>query len=357
MTSIKLPRRRGSTATLARLKTEAGEIVRRLLETAATIDGIADEYGVGKGRIQSIYCSATTAAQRRAASTRKHRDHCPSAHLDQHAAAIVDRLLNSSVTVAAIAREFHVGADAVCRLYSQHTTHAQREEARVRKMRPALLRTAFRPGHKTWNLGMKGLRLSPATEFKKGCIRGSAARKWKAVGFITIRPNKTRRKYRFIKVRDDGPSQRRWQPYAHYVWEKATGKKVPPRHRVVHLDNDSLNDAIENLACLSYSDAIKWQRQAGGEKLEQRRKAGFAKAIARRREIGDAVNVHRAEVKRAAPARTVRLCAACGNEATGRSTKCPKCGGSSWERVDRPAEKTTTRTRLQQFLECLKEVA
>jgi hypothetical protein len=29
--------------------------------------------------------------------------------------------------------------------------------------------TQFKPGHSTWNKGMFGIRLSPGTEFKKGC--------------------------------------------------------------------------------------------------------------------------------------------------------------------------------------------
>lgn len=51
---------------------------------------------------------------------------------------------------------------------------------------------------------------------------------------------------RYIKVRLDGPPQKRWIQYSRWWWEKNRGS-VPKGHLVLHKDGDTLNDAPSNL--------------------------------------------------------------------------------------------------------------
>lgn len=67
------------------------------------------------------------------------------------------------------------------------------------------------------------------------------------VGTVVIRQRKATRLVRYVKVRKDGPSSRRWILYARWWWEKHKGP-IPARKIVFHLDGDQLNDKPENLA-------------------------------------------------------------------------------------------------------------
>lgn len=63
------------------------------------------------------------------------------------------------------------------------------------------------------------------------------------------------KKVRMIKVRMNGPSQKRWMNYARFVWEAIHGP-VPKGYRVGHLDGDMLNDDIANLALMTPGDVV-----------------------------------------------------------------------------------------------------
>lgn len=290
------PRVRTSRADIARLQADAAPITRRLLETAATLPDVAREYRVGRLHVERIYHAATTPAQRLAAARRKHREGSPAHRVTLDAKSITRRLLETDATVNDIAVEYGCGNSVVCAVYSANATFRQREAARLRKMRPHASKNFIRPGSTPWNKGKKGIHLSPATEFKKGCLRGQAARRWTVVGAVTVRTDKGGQKYRFIKARHDGPPQHRWRPFAHHVWEKAHGP-VPKGHRVVHLDLDSMNDELANLACLSGGEAIQWQRRVL-PKMEERRQRENRKAQAKRWAIARSLKDHRREHER-----------------------------------------------------------
>lgn len=69
------------------------------------------------------------------------------------------------------------------------------------------------------------------------------------VGTVVVRCKSSRfpvRYARFIKVRGDGPKDKRWKPYARWWWEKNRGP-VPEGRLVLHKDGDDLNDAPGNL--------------------------------------------------------------------------------------------------------------
>ncbi len=74
------------------------------------------------------------------------------------------------------------------------------------------------------------------------------------------RGGKGRRVYRtrYIKVNDGLSKSRQWQKYSRWWWEQNRGP-VPDGHRVVHLDNDAMNDDPDNLACVQIADvAFLW---------------------------------------------------------------------------------------------------
>jgi len=108
-------------------------------------------------------------------------------------------------------------------------------------------KTAFKKGQVPWNKGLKGLRLSPSSEFKKGRESTTRAR----IGEIRTRKNKKEgfKKRLFIKVAEPNV----WVEHAKYVWKKYYGRIIKG-DIVHHIDGDSLNDNINNLIALPRAD-------------------------------------------------------------------------------------------------------
>jgi len=136
--------------------------------------------------------------------------------------------------------------------------------------RALIKKNGFQPGHQPahrfekgnvpWNKGLKGIHLSPQSEFKRGGLHGAAARKLKPVGTVTIRRDKTRRKRRWIKVRPRGCGVDAYIPLARYVYEQQHGP-IPRGTFVVHADGDTLNDDGTNLILMDRQHLFAWQRR------------------------------------------------------------------------------------------------
>lgn len=110
--------------------------------------------------------------------------------------------------------------------------------------RPA---NSFEPGHKPWNDGVKGIRLSPATEFKPGPRPDRRA----DIGAISFRKTHDGNLRAFVKVAHPD----KWKLRAIKVWEDANGPV--PRGKIIHHDDrDTLNDDLENLMCLTKAEHI-----------------------------------------------------------------------------------------------------
>jgi len=77
------------------------------------------------------------------------------------------------------------------------------------------------------------------------------------IGTVSVRIRDRGRGYavRFIKVAMDGPPQQRWKRYARHLWEQANGP-IPEGMRVVHVDNDLLNDDLDNLELMTAADVL-----------------------------------------------------------------------------------------------------
>jgi transcriptional regulator with XRE-family HTH domain len=134
-----------------------------------------------------------------------------------------------------------------------------------------LKRNGFKPGHATgprfakghvpWTAGLKGIHLSPATEFKPGHLGGAAAQKLHPIGTVTIRRDHGRgRKRRWIKVRPHGPGVEAYIPLARYLYERQHGP-IPPGFFVVHADGDQLNDDLKNLMLMTRQQQLAWQKR------------------------------------------------------------------------------------------------
>lgn len=102
--------------------------------------------------------------------------------------------------------------------------------------------STFTRGTEPWNKGVKGLHLSPATEFKKGRV----SLRHLPVGSIRVREDKNGKQRSHIKVAEPN----KWELLAVVVYERAHGP-VPAGMVVHHRDRDSLNDDINNLQAMT----------------------------------------------------------------------------------------------------------
>lgn len=248
---------------------------------------------------------------------------------------IVRRLRETGVTVTGLMKEYRCGHRVLVRSVLSRMTRAQYRALAARRLAAAGVENRFKPGHETWVAGMKGLRI-PGCEkswFKAGEIRGASARKYRAVGTIVVRAGKLRSHYkcsrrressRWIKVRDAGPLQGRYIPYARYLWEQAHGP-VPEGWFVVHANNRSMDDRMENLVlvdCRANGRRL-WTRP----EVQARRIEALRRALAQRRREGGAARQWSKGQKRRS--RVIWECVVCGADAEAVMVRCPKCGSEA----------------------------
>jgi hypothetical protein len=152
---------------------------------------------------------------------------------------------------------------------------------------------------------------------------------------------------RFIKVRDDGPSQNRYIPLARWLWERDHGP-VPAGRFVAHADGDAMNDSLANLVLTTHRAALAHLNVIHPDVVAERiRKCGkiasarwkdYHTQQASMKEIraeaeargGVAIPRHRGP----APVERQPMCAACGGGRTGipDDKPCPKCGAHAVDR-------------------------
>lgn len=112
--------------------------------------------------------------------------------------------------------------------------------------------TGSRTFGKEWVRVPKGVRVSPASEFKPGAVPKNKL----PVGSVTIRDDKAGKPRAWVKVAEPN----KWRPRAIVVWEATHGPL--PRGKVVHhRDRDSLNDSLENLVALTPSEHATEHRE------------------------------------------------------------------------------------------------
>jgi len=102
--------------------------------------------------------------------------------------------------------------------------------------------TSFKKGQSPWNKGKKGTHYSPETEFKKG----QKGIRWQAAGTISCRIDKGNKQRQWIKIEEPNI----WIEYAKFIWFKNNGK-IPRGYIIHHIDGNTMNDDINNLALLT----------------------------------------------------------------------------------------------------------
>jgi hypothetical protein len=99
-------------------------------------------------------------------------------------------------------------------------------------------RNTFKKGHVSWNKGLKGIHLSPKTEFKKGQFTGSNHPSW--------RGGEQKPKDDCVHLYTDANKRVR-RPRK--VYEDAFGE-IPKGWILYHLDKDKYNDNLDNLIAI-----------------------------------------------------------------------------------------------------------
>ena len=131
--------------------------------------------------------------------------------------------------------------------------HADKPHMRGNKLRKGIPPSnAFEPGHTPWNRALKGIRLSPGSEFKHG-MKGQ---NWLPVGSETVRDDKTGKSRAFVKLAEPDV----WKHRAVVVWERENGRAVRVGCVVHHRDRNSLNDAPANLQEMTRAEHIEEHR-------------------------------------------------------------------------------------------------
>jgi len=120
--------------------------------------------------------------------------------------------------------------------------------------------TQFQPGMTPWNKGVKGSAghhpNTVCTQFQPGQLSGRAMHNYKPVG--TLRISKDGQLER--KVRDDGPTQSRWEAVARLVWGGEHGP-IPPKHVVRFLPGMETTEehliTVDKLECISMRENLR----------------------------------------------------------------------------------------------------
>lgn len=107
----------------------------------------------------------------------------------------------------------------------------------------------LKKGNVPWNKGMKGLQLSPHSQFKKGQFVGENHPSWKG----GIQHNEKDCKYIHT-----GAGKRKRHP--RYVWEQVYGE-LPKGYVIFHKDGDKDNDHIDNLEAITRSELMARNRK------------------------------------------------------------------------------------------------
>jgi hypothetical protein len=125
---------------------------------------------------------------------------------------IVRLWAKNGIPLSELMNRFHVCYHVLLKLITGRLTANEFARIKHSHLVKGGIRTRFKPGQPSWN---KGIHFyagghSIETQFKPGHIRGDAARRYKAVGSITIRhwlaknKGKGRRRkipYRYIKIK------------------------------------------------------------------------------------------------------------------------------------------------------------
>lgn len=104
--------------------------------------------------------------------------------------------------------------------------------------------TRYMPGNVPWIAGTKGVRVSPATEFKPG---------QRAHNYMEVGARRVVDGYWWVKVAEGG-GVGAWCQEHRLIWERHHGKLIPDGHRVAFRDGDPMNLDPTNLELTTISE-------------------------------------------------------------------------------------------------------
>ena len=147
----------------------------------------------------------------------------------------------------------------------------RRERMRGNKYRLGLTPArGFHKGHAPWNRNLKGIHLSPHSEWKKGQPGATHV----PVGTETVYRDTSGRPRMRVKIGEPN----RWEMRARIIWERHHGPI--PRGMVVHHKNrDKLDDRIEKLELISRADHLR--------EHQRETRAAYAEAMLRRKQAAN----------------------------------------------------------------------
>lgn len=102
----------------------------------------------------------------------------------------------------------------------------------------------FKKGHVPWNKNVKGIHLSPETEFNSS-VYGKAHPSWKGG---------VQKMTKDCYYHWTGPNKRKRRPRV--MWEKYHGS-IPEGHVIWHINGDNTDDRLENLECITRGEMMK----------------------------------------------------------------------------------------------------
>lgn len=103
----------------------------------------------------------------------------------------------------------------------------------------------FPKDHKPWNKGKKGIMIGGIeSQFKPGSLPHNT----KYDGAISLRPDKTGKKYKHIRI-----SKGVWKLLHRVVWEKSNGP-IPEGYLIRFIDGNEMNCELNNLEIISKKD-------------------------------------------------------------------------------------------------------
>ena len=107
--------------------------------------------------------------------------------------------------------------------------NASSESGRLTKLTAGGVTHRFKKGQTPWNAGTKGIVTGGvATQFKKGCRSGQAAKNWMPIGSHRIDQDGYLRR----KITDNGYAPKDWEAVHRLVWTQAHGP-IPSGHVIV----------------------------------------------------------------------------------------------------------------------------
>jgi len=144
------------------------------------------------------------------------------------------------------------------------------------------LKGYFHPGNIPFNKGLKGRRVSRATEFKKG----NRPSNWVPVGSERINTDG----YIDIKIQD-GHGHRNWKAKHKILWEKENGP-IPEGHVLVFADQNKLNVDLDNIILVSKRELFYMNQNKLVSDKAELTKTGhtLAKVMVKSRDISKAAN-------------------------------------------------------------------